>query len=319
MATQMTDTIGVFRFFVRYFKNFHKILLTNIIFAIPVAVFSALLSLINNSFFNGSNIVIMLLAIVFCYPFFSGVTLVTRNIMRGDDDVKTIPTFFKGVKENFKKFICHGVFLYLAVLLSYFAILFYLTIAKSNAVFYAPLFVCIILAVVVFFMFFHIPLLTVTFDLKLRDIYKNSALMSFGEIKNNILATLGLFLLFIFSVSCVIFCTNAIVLQVILFLLIGFIIPSTYSAIVNFAVYDSVLDIMTANKTKTKEKENEPTERQKSPQIDPEEFKDVSSLIVNDNGNGDEYIFHNGKMVKRSVLLREMNMTDDALNDKKDV
>ena len=68
------------------------------------------------------------------------------------------------------------------------------------------------------------------------------------------------------------------------------------------------------SKTKTKEKENEPTERQKSPQIDPEEFKEVSSLIGNDNGNGDEYIFHNGKMVKRSVLLREMNMTDDALN-----
>ena len=78
----------------RYFSNFHRILLVNLIFAIPsAAVFFAVYSL-NSLFFSEHNILFYLLSVIIVYPFFSGVITVVRNIARGDENVNVFSVYF---------------------------------------------------------------------------------------------------------------------------------------------------------------------------------------------------------------------------------
>ena len=98
-------------------------------------------------------------------------------------------TFIEGIKNNWKRFLIHGVITYFAVIFSYFSIRLYSAlISQPNAdsfflvMIYVCLIISIIIAVAFLFIFFYVPSMTVTFDLSLKNIYKNSALMSFGEL-----------------------------------------------------------------------------------------------------------------------------------------
>ena len=87
------------RFFNGYFKSLHKLILVNLLFAVPAAVFITAVTLINSA--TGlNNGFLGLLPIVLCFPFLSGVVTVTRNLARGDEDVRVCSQYFKALREN---------------------------------------------------------------------------------------------------------------------------------------------------------------------------------------------------------------------------
>ena len=61
-----------------YFRKIHKIIFTNLLFALPFGIVGFLLHLIGNNFGSVLNIVITTLVIPICYPLYAGVTKVTR-------------------------------------------------------------------------------------------------------------------------------------------------------------------------------------------------------------------------------------------------
>ena len=112
----------------RFFTNFHRILLTNLIFAVPSAIVFAALYYLNIALFNGAvSLPVMLLAVIFLFPFYSGVVMVCRNIARGDKDVKVFSAFIGAVKENFLSFLLHGVLVYAAATLSFLSVSLYVS------------------------------------------------------------------------------------------------------------------------------------------------------------------------------------------------
>ncbi len=194
-------------FFNNLFNNFGKIVFTNLLFAVPLAVLVTAFYFLDSALkLNGYFI--LMLSIIPLSPFFAGVTLVTTRLARGKENVDVFKTFIEGIKNNWKRFLIHGVITYFAVIFSYFSIRLYSAlISQPNAdsFFLVMLYVCLIISIIIavafLFIFFYVPSMTVTFDLSLKNIYKNSALMSFGELKHNIIATFGLFIIVLFALQ----------------------------------------------------------------------------------------------------------------------
>lgn len=319
--TESKTKLGITKFFTAYFKNFVKIMYANVIFAVPLIIFFMLFYFLGQAI-NFNNIIILCLTVIPVMPFYAGLTLVTRNMVRGDKYIPVFTTFLTGIKENGLKFLLHGVVLYFAILFSYFSISLYGNIASQNSIFYAVMGLCIIVSILFLFMFFNLPLMTVTFDISIKDTYKNCALMSFGEIKNNFLAAIGVFLLGIFCLSFLIVSGTAIWVVVLTILFVVCLIPASMSFIINYAEYKDMMNLLVSKEQKKQELEKEILYK-KNPNLKKQEEarkfqEDFSDLEIDETKDGDEYIFHNGKMVKRSVLIKQMKAAGEIIDKKEE-
>lgn len=251
------------------------------------------------------------------FPFYAGVTQVTSHMARGEEEVEVLHNYIAGVKENFLRFLFHGLVLFVAIVFSYFSITLYISLASTvSGYFYVLLAVSIIIAIVFLFAFFYLPCMTVTFDLSMKNIYKNSMLMTFGEFKHNLFATFGLFVLALFCATALFCCGDGIALVIVTAILALFIVPSIMSYIINSAVYPNMYSMITNGKKKTEEIDKKLENRRKGQLYDDEPEKsfvpdDFNDLEIDSSKDGDEYIFYNGKMVKRSVLLKQMNQSKE--------
>ncbi|MBQ7134270.1 MAG: DUF624 domain-containing protein [Ruminococcus sp.] len=287
----------------RYFSNFHRVMLTNLLFFVPLAVVAGVYYLLH-TFLQGALLTFLAFAlVVLVFPFYSGVVLVCRNLARGDSNTKVVSTFLKGIRENFSKFLLYGVILAFVAVFSYFSISIYSKLLSSSWVFYALLIICILIALEILFMFFNIPVMTVTFDLSLKNIFRNSFLMSFGEIKNNFFALISLFVVLAISFTLIAFCTNAVLLIIITVLLFALVVPASCQFVVSFYVYDDMYASIASKDEKSREIDEAIAIAKEKKNVESlnEDYSDVDISSLKDT---DEYIFYKGKMIKQSVLLK---------------
>ena len=291
------NRLGFVRFFNGYFKSLHKLILVNLLFAVPAAVFITAVTLINSA--TGlNNGFLGLLPIVLCFPFLSGVVTVTRNLARGDEDVRVCSQYFKALRENFLRFLIHGVVYYLAYFFCYSSIALYWRLGEQNAFFYIPLGLVIMIAIAALFTAYNVPTMTVTFDLSLRNIYKNSALMSFGEIKNNFFVTIGLFLTFLMTATFYIVIPDLLVRNIVVLAFIAVFVPSTVFFVINFYCFKDMATMISS----TGAEDAGIRDENKKPEDD--EPLDFSALDLDERKDDDEYLFFNGKMMKRKTLRK---------------
>ena len=299
------------------FHNLPRLLLTNVLFALPFAVIFGIFFLINT--LTGLNsMFIYFLTIIPLFPFYAGVTQVTSHMVRGEENVDVFSNFIGGIKENLLRFLIHGVVMYAAVFISYYSIVLYLGLGSKNGMFYVPLVICILIAIFFLFMFFYVPPMTVTFDIKMKDIYKNSALMTIGELKHNLFAVFGIFILFLVCAT-VLMCSFTPVLLIIFTIVLAlFIVPSILSFIINSAVYKNMYSMIVDRDSKSKTIDKKMENRRKGQFRDDEEpvAEDYSDLEIDESADGDEFIFYNGKMMKRSYLLKLKKEAEERKNAK---
>ena len=294
----------------RFFGNFLKIVLTNLLFAVPSAIVFAALYFLNTALFNGKiSMPLMLTAIIFLFPFFAGVVAVCRNIARGDENVPVAKTYFGAIRANFAPFILHGVVVYIIALFSVLSISLYTSFLSNSWIFYALLFFCILIVLFLLYAVFYIPLMTITYDIPLKYIYKNSFLMSFGEIKNNFFATIALAVVFGICFTVTMFAKTTTVLMIVLAAMWALLVPAAATFMYVFFIYDGMTSMIDSkqkgvDRNAVKEQTPEPVR---------DEYADIDVSSLKDT---DEYIFHNGRMVKQSTLLqilreREQNKEGD--------
>ena len=292
----------------RYFSNFHRILLTNLLFAVPSAVIFAAIWFLNISLFQGAvSLPVALLAIIPLYPFYAGVVMVCRNIARGEGDTPVVRSFLTAVKENFLPFLLHGVLVYVITVLSVLSISLYISLIPSGWFFYVLLFFSILVALFLLYTAFYVPLMNITYDLPLKHVYKNSFLMSFGEFKNNIFATIALAVVFGICFTVTAFVRSETALVIILAAMWALLIPATFTFMYVFFIYDGMTAIIRDKEELSRELtdsiEKSIVERRdrQSVQTVEEDFSDIDIDSLKDT---DDYIFHNGRMVKQSTLLK---------------
>lgn len=284
-------------FFKLYFKSFKAMLVGNLLFSIPLIIAIALVYGISLLLHQEGNILIFAFAVVLVYPFFSGVTQITKEIVKNngdDEEIKPLATFKKGVKNNFKYFALYGLLLYMAFVISYYSIILYLNFTTKSWIFYLPLGISIIIALAILFMSFSIPMLTVTLELKLRHYFKNSALMAIGELPMNFYVLITSCVLLSAFFSLAFFTGNFIASICVLAMGMIFILPTGISYCAMYRLYPKMSRLF----------EIENTEEEKS-------FPTMPVAVpTDDDGNpihtvetdGEGYVFVNGMMIKKSQV-----------------
>ncbi len=322
MSSEKTSvSVALTNFFASLFHNLPKLLLTNLLFAVPFAVFFAIFWIINR-LCNLDSMFILFLTAIPLFPFYAGVTQVTSHMVRGEQDINVFDNFISGVKDNLVRFLVHGVIFYFAIFFSYYSIVLYGKMAAQSGIFYVPLVLCIFISVFFLFVFFYASPMTVTFDLSMKNIYKNSALMTFGELKHNVFAVFGLLILFLVCAT-VLFCCGTSVAVIIATIVISlFFVPSIMSFIINSAVYKGMYSIIVEKDKKSAGIDKKMENRRKGQFFDDEDedepsiIDDFSGVEIDETKDGSEYIFYKGKMIQRSVLIKLKKEAQQKENEK---
>lgn len=267
--------------FARFFTKFPKLITANLLFSVPLAVFTVIAVLIGwATGFN--NIIIWCLGIIPVFPLYSGLVMVVRKYAVEKKDVPVFDTFKNAVKENWKAFLLHGFFVYMLIVCTVFALLYYYSLAKTDMTFGGVLTLYIVFTVLLLMMLHYVPIMSVTYDLKIKDIYKNSFLLVFGKIVRNIIALISVAIP-AFAVFVGVMFTDGVWFYITGVLAI-LIIPLLYSYISISIIAKGLQDTVGSFTVDPKKPQ---------PVVIEEYEKEVANKYESD------YVFINGKMVKR--------------------
>lgn len=294
--------------FQKYIHALPQLVLSNLMFAIPVALSVLLIWVVER--FTNPVVFIRFLPIFILMPFYSGLCKVTKDVIIGKS-VKGIHDFFKAVRDNLKYSIIHGVIFYIVAMADYFAVIFYYQVAIRSAVMYIFFGLCVAVAILSLFCFFYVPIITVTLDIKFKYIYKNAALMSVGELPRNLLALLACVCCVAIVTTLFAFTGSFVGAIIFLAIIICLILPVTFAYFINAILYPSVDKLLIAksgNNLKETEKNDDAAMRMEKLKQQFEE-KPIDPEIL--KGDENELVFYDGKMIKRSKLIEIYNSMDE--------
>ena len=298
------------RFFEIFWRKLSKLVQLNLIFVIPTLVACVLMVLIylcpthfgivisGVTQIDGWATFVTPLPLILLSPFTAGLTFVTRNFAR-EEHAFVWSDFWDAVKGNWKYFLLNGLINYVVFTLLGFAVIYYYNMTASGWIYYIPLWMCVVVAVIFLFAQYYLPIMFVTFDLKFTHAYKNALIFTAAGFGRNILITVILGAL-IFIALNVPLLNITLLVYVLLFLFFMF---SFTSFLINFTIYP-VIDrylIQPYNRMQEEKEEEVPAEPVE------EEFPGLFSQPAEeeDEENAeDKYVYVNGKLVKQSELKK---------------
>lgn len=307
-------------------SNLGCLILVNLLFAVPLAA-SVALAMVLNAYVIKIPVLALPLAIVFAGPFYSGVVVLARDYSRNVKNKKILSTYIKAIKDNGLRFLLWGIIMYLGIVGCYFGFKLYSSMAALFGwIFYVVMFFLFVIAVFFLFLSFTVPLMTVSFELRQKDVYKNSALMTFGEIKNNFFATVGIVVFLAIAILPFIlisYLSSLMPLMLAKILLIGYLsfivialIPAPCALIISHYLYPDMYAVITGESALEGKNSDPFPDAKQETQVEvlndqnPKESEpDLEDLR---NGDGDEYIFYQGKMIKRKLLLSILEQKEEG-------
>lgn len=229
-----------FRFWEVYFRKFFNLIKLNMLFAVPTAICFALCFLLE-SFVTGISSSLAFLGqlpLVLLSPFVGGLTFVCRNYAR-EEHAFILSDFMEATKKNWKQFLLNGIVCYVFYVLMAISINFYSSQMASNSILYIPFIVCILLSFLFICAQFYIPVMIVTFDLRLRQIYRNALIFSIIGLWRNLMliAIIGVFA----AAAFIFFLMMTPLAILVLFVLAVFWMFGFFGFLVNFAVYPMIV------------------------------------------------------------------------------
>lgn len=281
-------------FFKLYFKNFKVMLIGNLLFSVPLILSVALIYGLAVLLKQTDNVWFLSLVIILLYPFYSGVTQITKDVVKGGNTpVKPFEAYKKGIKNNIKYFALYGVLIYLCLIISYYSVSLYLKLASQMWIFYIPSFITVVISTFLLFISFSLPILTVTLELKLKHYFKNAALMALGELPMNFYVAITTLVLLSACFSISLLTGNIIAGVAVLLVAVLLILPTGISYCSVYRLYPKMERVF----------ELEPQEEQAFPTMPVAvPTDDEGNPILTHNDDGDGYVFVNGKMIKKSLV-----------------
>ena len=258
-----------------FFKKLPYLLLGGVIFSAALALCMG--ASIAFSVLTGyNNVLVWGLGVIPGTIFYSGLVVVIRKYAIENDYVPVVPTFFAAVRENWKVFILHGVISYLICSCAMFAFMYYFIQAQTDVTFAYILSFYGFFTAALLIMMFYAPLMSVTYELRWRDIYKNSLLLILGKILRNLIALVMIVAAVAIAVLAIVYAEGVwkIIVAVIVAAVYPMLITYIEIAMVSKGLIESVGDF-----------------------VNPIKEEVVDTPIVTENTE-DDYIFVNGRMVK---------------------
>lgn len=195
---------------------------------IPVSIIYLLISLpvVTNGFAN------------------AGITNVMRNTARGKHSFG-MSDFFETVKKNWKQSLAAGIINIVIFSVAFFAGRFYrLNYAESGKFIWLVGF-SITLSLILLFIFaqYYLWTMIITFDLKLKDIYKNSFKLAIANLWKNILVGILLLIAYAFYFLILYFFSYAVVWVLVGFLAV-FTLPAYRFLMIQFVAFPAIKKYM---------------------------------------------------------------------------
>ena len=282
-------------FFQSFWGHIGALQLINLLFLIPVAVFGGAIFVVS-WFWGNINIFVCTLLVPLLMPFMVGMAYVFKNMLYGECE-HPVRDYIKGIKDNLKQSIFYGLFMYVIVSGLWLSFSMYRERLAEGGWVWLLFVMSVILTVIILFMSFQIPVMIVTLQLRLIDIYKNALIFVFAGIGGNLKTLLSLLLVgsvlgMIILISASVVPLAGIIVASVLFLWIGF---SLCGYIISFNAYPTTKKLaIDAYNNKSATLSKEPT--------NPYEDLSYEELEPYLEGDPDEYVYVSGRMMKRSSV-----------------
>lgn len=323
MAVKTLEKNSIFKFFeIAKIKFFKLIILNTIYVFVALFLFSIVLGL-QNLFVNvlGINAIIVHLLIGSVFALIGPIVgVITRLCV---DYTREVPGFFLedallAFKKNWKQSLIISLLQYVAFIILYFTINFYFSFDPTKASSFESMLnticsgVSIFAALICVFMSYYLHTMAVTLKLTVREMLKNAFILSFAALLKNILLSVILILWFSIFVAYALWMIttgNAFIWGIGIALLLCFPFGFSYYTISYFSfgtIKKYILDPY------YEENPNETLEGAKATKI----AQDGQIEESREEQPKSEYVYHNGKMVHRSVLEQETIFSDEDISNK---
>lgn len=174
----------------------------------------------------------------------TGLCYITRNFAR-EKHAFISGDFFDTIKKNWKQALPYGILNVLFTVIIYYDIFIFGANAMSEEsgwLQYILLAIIFTVFIVFSFMKFYIPLMIITFKLKLKQIFKNALIFAFAGMKRNLLIGLVLTLCYAAAVAIILF-GDYIGITIVLFLYI-LLFPAFRSYLIQYNIFPVVKKLM---------------------------------------------------------------------------
>lgn len=256
-------------------------------------------------FFDLIKILVCLIPLILLSPINLAFTRITR------DYVQEAPSFmfhdiWDTIKKNWWQSGVIGLFQYFGASVLVLGLNWYYSYFNSGMFFKIGFFICLFMVYVYLSMNFYLGLMQVTLDMNLRKIFKNAFYFSVICLWKNLLTILVIaLLLFVFFILLIVGMAQSLVMSLtftaIMIFLFGFIFYfvtfMTYPSVRKFVIDPYYAEI----KAKAQEKS--------------EAEDDTGADNECDEQSESEYVYHNGRMVHRSVLEQENLFKDENFDE----
>ncbi len=235
--------------------NFGKLVSTNLLFLVlclPMIIWVGFMNLpIITEYLTQGDVAMarqylqmtiygMLPCFVIMGPGVAGMTYVTRNMSR-DQNIWVWADFWGAVKENWKQALAISAMNGLFLILGYIAILFYGESMATNMLYIVPRTMMVVLLIYWCFMNFYIWPMMVTYELKIKALIKNAALLTVARLPQSIfmaLFTLLLPVVLVFSSNIYVY-----IAIIIVYIAIGLSLNSMAINSVTNAIFDKYINL----------------------------------------------------------------------------
>lgn len=178
-------------------------------------------------------------------PFTAGLSLITRNWAR-DEHAFVWSDFKDAVKENWKQGLATSAITGFVPLIVYVCWMFYGELAQQNALFMLPQILTLVLGIVWLMALLYIYPMMVTYNLRYRDLLRNSLLLSIGRLPG----TVGVKLISIVPMAIALVVSYitpymqwAVLVMLLYYVLIGFSLSRFVGASYTNAVFDKYINV----------------------------------------------------------------------------
>lgn len=290
------------RFWQLFFRKFSKLVELNLLFLIPVIVVFALmfgigfLGISQRSLSVLASSPLAYLPVILISPFVAGLTMITRNFAR-EEHAFVWSDYKDAIKKNWKPFLINGIICFIFVSIMYVALRYYIAMSSKGWMYIIALSISILVAVIFLFGQYYIPVMIITLDLNLKQIYRNALIFAVLGLWRNLMLTIIFAVLFL--ANFIAFFTQMPLLVLIALTLIILIAFSFMSYLINFAVYPLIEKMIIKpyyekqNAPATEETDQTELEKSLETKENLEDEGDSSS------SNEPEYVFIDGKLVKK--------------------
>lgn len=299
MAANASRKYGLSDFFANYFSNFGRLLLANLLFCVPLAILGGGVVLLTNRLGSLSMFVVFLL-IPLMSPFFGGLFNVCRKLT-ADQGFHPLKDFFRGVRDNWLFFLVNSMMLYALTVGFYIMVPLSRSADSSGLTMY--LITMIITAAVFVLAEFSAVVMAVSVELKFADIFKNSFILLLKGFANHLRTLLSLLFLgfVVYSIAALI--NEMTIVLIVTGVLVLTVLPVMTVYIITYNAYQTIEKHII--QPYSKEVQQAEQQRRLQEQEDALTIADLEPLA---KGDPEEYVYLNGKTVKRKVILQMISV-----------